>query len=185
MFRGGDEFVVHEGISVELSKEEASQLYIKRDYTISGFEVRYSIERMYTPEEDVTIGPNEPEFLFPEQTHARIGLGKVSADNEHVYIAHGNKWKRIAISSWEQCENKTLNAFSIDYFDAYTSPGFLYLNTIWGKRRVAIADWSDCSSRSTECYSEVWADDKFLYTRSAETKGEEWRRFAIGLYPES
>lgn len=182
MFRGGDEFIVNEGISVELTKEEASQLYIKRDYTISGFEVRYAIERMYTPEENVEIQAGDPEFLSPEQTHARLGLGKISADEGHVYIAYGNEWKRIAIAEWEQCENKTLNSFSIDYFDAYTSPGYLYLNTIWGKKRVAIAEWSACSNRPTECYSEIWADDKFLYARGAEKKGEEWRRYAISSY---
>jgi hypothetical protein len=182
MFRGGDEFIVNEGISVELTKEEASQLYIKRDYTISGFEVRYAIERMYTPEENVEIQAGDPEFLSPEQTHARLGLGKISADEGHVYIAYGNEWKRIAIAEWEQCENKTLNSFSIDYFDAYSSPGYLYLNTIWGKKRVAIAEWSTCSNRPTECYSEIWADDKFLYARGAGKKGEEWRRYAISSY---
>jgi len=185
MFRGGEEFIVNEGVSVELTKEEASQMYIKRDYTISGFEVRYSIERMYTPEEDVIIGLDEPEFLSPEQTHARLGLGKITADEEHVYVAYGNQWKRVAIASWEQCENKTLNSYSIDYFDAHTSPGYLYLNTVWGKKRVAIAEWSTQSSRSTECYSEIWADDKFLYARSHGPEGKEWRRYAISSYSES
>ncbi|MBN86413.1 MAG: hypothetical protein CL885_02695 [Dehalococcoidia bacterium] len=165
MFRGGDQFTLNEGISMELTKEEAMQLYVKRDYTISGFEVRYSIERMYTPEENVTIGAGEPDFLKPEQTHARIGLGKVITDKNYLYIAHGRVWKRAPLANWEHAESKTPVSFSIDYFDAYASNDYLYLNTVGGKRRLPISEWDTQSDRPTECYSEVWADNNFIYCR--------------------
>jgi hypothetical protein len=185
MFRGGDEFLVDEGVSVELTKEEACQLFVKRDYTISGFEVRYAIERMYTPEENVSISAGDHEFLLPEQTHARLGLGKISADDQYVYVAYGNQWKRVAIANWEECSNKALQAFSIDYFDAHVSPSYLYLNTIWGQKRVAIAEWTTESARGTECYNEIWADEAFLYAKSHSPQGKEWRRYAISSYSES
>ena len=180
--RGGDEFLVNEGISVELTKEEAYQLFIKRDYTISGFEVRYSIERMYTPENNAAITADDPEFLSPEQTHARLGLGNISSDNQYVYVSYGNLWKRVAIASWEKCTTRALNSFSVDYFDAHTSESFLYLDTIWGKKRVAIAEWTTESTRSTECHNEIWSDDSFLYTKTPGPVGEEWRRYPVSSY---
>ena len=182
MFRGGGEFSVDEGVSVELTKEEACQLLVKRDYTISGFEVRYSIERMYTPESNAQIKEDDHEFLLPEQTHARLGLGEISANDQYVYISHNNQWRRIAIASWEECESRALSSRSIDYFDAYASAEHLYLDTSWGKRRVAIAEWTEESSRPTECFNEIWADKSFLYTKSYGPKDKEWRRYPISSY---
>ncbi len=189
MFRGGENFTIFEGHQIELTKEEASQLYIKRDYTISGFEVRYSIERMYTPEQKLFDELEDPEFLLPEQTHARIGLGSVMMNNTHVYISHGNIWKRIAIASWETCEYKTSRSYPIDYFDAYTTAAYLHLSksglsTTSKKRRVAIADWETCSKIPLECHNNLWADDSFLYAKIAEAHDDSWKRYPISEYNE-
>jgi hypothetical protein len=179
MFRGGEDFTIYEGHQIELSKEEASQLYIRREYTISGFEVKYSIERMYTPEQSLKT-LEDPYFTKEEQTHARIGLGAIMMNKTHVYIAHGNEWKRSAISSWSNCTDNNRRLYQIDYFDAYSSENFLHLNMGDGiLRKLAIASWENCDKVPLECHNNLWADTDFIYAKVAGKAGNAWKRTAL------
>jgi hypothetical protein len=172
MFRGGKEFTIYEGHQIELTKEEASQLHVRRKYTISGFEVKYSIERMYTPEQNLK-NPEDPHFTNPEQTHSRIGLGSVMMNESHIYISHGNTWKRCAIASWETCAHSKVKSYQIDYFDAYSSDSHLHLNMGEGiRRKLAIASWETCEKVPLECHNNLWADINFIYAKIAEG----WKR---------
>ena len=179
MFRGGKEFTIYEGHQIELTKEEASQLYIKREYTISGFEVKYSIERMYTPEQDV-LNSSDPYGTQPEQTHSRIGLGSVMMNSSHVYVSHGNSWKRSALASWENCSQAKKRLYQIDYFDAYSSENYLHLNMRNGiYRKLLTASWESCDKIPLECHNNLWADIDFIYAKVAGNKDEAWKRYAL------
>jgi hypothetical protein len=194
-FQGGDvSHWLYQGYQIELSKQEAYQLFIRNKYAIESFDILYSVERMYVPEE-ASDRNDFSEFTGreskPEQTRTRIGLGSVLMDNSHLYVKYMDKWKRIAIASWEISHVKTQPLYTIDYFDAHTDASFLYLNTNDGERRVAIADWQTWEKAPLECHNRIWADNYFLYTKvsgsssevCSETKGEnEWRRYAISTY---
>tara|TARA_B100000212_G_scaffold273998_1_gene213469 strand:+ start:4799 stop:6682 length:1884 start_codon:yes stop_codon:yes gene_type:complete len=188
-FRGGQEdFKLHEGQKMELTKDEAYQAFLRREYTISGFEVRYSIERMYTPEENV-FDEKDSHIMKPEQTHSRVGLGSIVADNDYVYVAYGEGWKRLAIADWEQCNRKDDRAFPLDYYDTYCDEHFLYLKQDVD-RRIALAEWAYTSQIPMQGHNNFWADKYFIYLKHVGAsnkvggdKGkDEWRRYALAEF---
>jgi len=193
MFQGGASHWLYPGYQMEISKQEAYQIYLRNQYEVVSFDVLYSIERMYTPEEYNESNLHGGEFDHPVQGNTRIGLGHVLVDNHHMYVKYMNKWKRIAIASWEVSHVKAQPRYTIDYFDAYSDEKYLYLNTNDGERRIAIANWETTEKVPLECHNRVWADNYFLYTKvsgssskvCSKTKGgNEWRRYAISTYTE-
>ena len=188
-FRGGeDDFKLHEGQKMELTKDEAYQTFLRRQYTISGFEVRYSIERMYTPEENI-FKEKDAHIMSPEQTHSRLGLGSIVADNTYVYIAYGNGWKRMAIAAWEHCTRRGARAFPLDYFDTYVENQWLYVKQEVD-RRIPLADWAYTAQIPMQGHNNFWADKYFIYLKHSGgsfkvggDKGkDEWRRYALAEF---
>ena len=188
-FRGGeDDFKLHEGQKIELTKDEAYQTFLRRQYTISGFEVRYSIERMYTPEENI-FNEKDAHIMKPEQTHSRLGLGSIVADNTYVYVAYGNGWKRMAIAAWEHCTRRGARAFQLDYFDTYVENQWLCIKQEVD-RRIPLADWAYTSQIPMQGHNNFWADKYFIYLKHAGgsvkvggDKGkDEWRRYALAEF---
>jgi hypothetical protein len=174
-FRGGDKTSLPEGFSMELSKEEAAQATIKRDYTISGFEVRYSIERMYTPENSYFDAATDEHPTNLQQTHSRLGINGILGDAQYIYLRFENIWKRVAIASWETCVFRTASSAKIHYFEPYTTESYLYVNTLDGLKRIAITDWTTCERVPLECHNNVWADNNYIY---AKTKSN-WRKLPL------
>jgi len=188
-FRGGEEdFKLHEGQKMELTKDEAYQAFLRRQYTISGFEVRYSIERMYTPEENI-FKDQDSHIMKPEQTHSRLGLGSITADNDYVYVAYGEGWKRLAIAAWEYCLRKGERAFPLDYFDTYCDNNFLYVRQEID-RRIALTEWAYTAQIPMQGHNNFWADKYFIYLKhsggSVKVGGDkgkdEWRRYALSEF---
>lgn len=185
---GGDDFKLHEGQKMELTKDEAYQTFLRRQYTISGFEVRYSIERMYTPEENI-FDEKDAHIMKPEQTHSRLGLGSIVADNTYVYIAYGNGWKRMAIAAWEHCTRRGARAFPLDYFDTYVQNQWLYVKQEVD-RRIPLAEWAYTAQIPMQGHNNFWADKYFIYLKHAGgsvkvggDKGkDEWRRYALAEF---
>jgi len=174
-FRGGDKTTLAEGFSMELSKEEAAQASVKRDYTISGFEIRYSIERMYTPENNYYDPETDKYPISRQQTHSRLGVDGILADAQYIYLRFEEIWKRTAIASWATCVFRTASSAKIHYFEPYTTESYLYVNTLDGLKRIAIADWITCERVPLECHNNIWADNNYLY---AKTKSN-WRKFPL------
>jgi hypothetical protein len=174
---------------MELSKEEVYQLFVRRQYAISVFEIRYSIERMYTPEQQPQNTLKLPNIL-PEQTKSRLGIGDSMIDSEHAYVAHKNKWKRISLATWTHCSLNKVQVYPIDYFDAYTDDFYLYLNYNGIKKRLAISDWESGGNPPIESSSSLWVGENYIYAKNAGhsknvggSSGEyEWIRYAIGEY---
>lgn len=180
-FRGGDKTSLPEGFSMELSKEEAAQATIKRDYTISGFEVRYSIERMYTPENNYFDATTDEYPTDLQQTHSRLGTTGILGDAQYIYLRFENTWKRAAIASWDTCTFRTAASAKIHYFEPYTTESYLYVNTLDGLKRVAITDWVTCERVPLECHNNIWADNNYIY---AKTKSN-WRKLPLATEYES
>jgi phosphoserine aminotransferase len=111
-------------------------------------------------------------------------------DSQYAYVAHNNKWKRIALSTWTHCSINKNQVFPIDYFDAYTDDNYLYLCKNNTKRRVAISDWESEGKVPIEASSNLWIDESYIYAKTSGhsnniggSSGEyEWIRYAIGEY---
>lgn len=185
---GGSDFSLHEGQKMELTKDEAYQTFLRRQYTISGFEVRYSIERMYTPEENL-FDEKDAHIMSPEQTHSRLGLGSIIADNTYVYVAYGTGWKRMAIAAWEHCLRRGERAFPLDYYDTYVDNQWLYVRQEID-RRIPLVEWAYTAQIPMQGHNNFWADKYFIYLKHAGgsvkvggDKGrDEWRRYALGEF---
>ena len=182
-------FPLQPGHKMELSKEEVYQLFVRRQYAISVFEIRYSIERMYTPEQQPENTLKLPNIL-PEQTKSSLGIGDIMIDSEYAYVAHKNKWKRISLATWTHCSLNKVQVYPIDYFDAYTDDFYLYLNYNGIKKRLAISDWESGGNPPIESSSSLWVGENYIYAKNAGhsknvggSSGEyEWIRYAIGEY---
>lgn len=189
-FRGGDEMRLYGGYQIELTKSESYKMFLRKKYALNGFEIRYGLERMYTPEESIFNDTKEHPDTDQKNTHSLITLGSFFSDDTHLYVSYGSKIKRTALASWQVISFPHNKIYPIDYFDAHTDESFLYLDFLNSRRRVAITEWHDSSKIPIESHDKVWADESFMYVKthgaSYEVGGtggnDEWRRLAIGEY---
>tara|TARA_B100002019_G_scaffold71248_1_gene61421 strand:- start:15815 stop:17899 length:2085 start_codon:yes stop_codon:yes gene_type:complete len=192
-FQGGDSTWIDPGYKVEMSKEEASQLFIRNQFAISKFEVEYSLQRLYTPEEQFTRN-DEHEYTLGHQTYGRVGLTSMAISESFLYVKYLNKWKRVAIASWQDIDTRTQHAFPISYFDAYSDVNYLYLNTNEGERRVLIADWETTDKIPIDSHNKIWADNDFIYAKLPSRLDaicedrlghSSWKRYPITIFSKS
>lgn len=192
-FQGGDSTWIDPGYKVEMSKEEASQLFIRNQFAISKFEVEYSLQRLYTPEEQFTRN-DEHEYTLGHQTYGRVGLTSMAISESFLYVKYLNKWKRVAIASWQDIDTRTQHAFPISYFDAYSDVNYLYLNTNEGERRVLITDWETTDKIPIDSHNKIWADNDFIYAKLPSRLDaicedrlghSSWKRYPITIFSKS
>jgi len=192
-FQGGDSTWIDPGYKVEMSKEEASQLFIRNQFAISKFEIEYSLQRLYTPEEEFTRNDEHP-YTAGHQSYGRIGLTSVAISESFLYVKYLNKWKRVAIASWEDIDVRTQHAFPISYFNAYSTENYLYLDANDGERRVLIADWEITDKIPLDSHNKIWADSNYIYAKLPSRLDSlcddrlghsSWKRYPITIYNKS
>lgn len=192
-FQGGDSTWIDPGYKVEMSKEEASQLFIRNQFAISKFEIEYSLQRLYTPEEEFTRNDEHP-YTAGHQSYGRIGLTSVAISESFLYVKYLNKWKRVAIASWEDIDVRTQHAFPISYFNAYSTENYLYLDANDGERRVLIADWEITDKIPLDSHNKIWADSNYIYAKLPSRLDSlcddrlghsSWKRYPLTIYNKS
>ena len=101
LFRGGEGMKIYGGYKIELTKAEAYKAFLRKKYALDGFEIGYTLERMYCPEQSLLGDIEEHTATQPQNTHSLITLGSFWTDNKYLYVSHGKTIKRVAIASWE------------------------------------------------------------------------------------